>query len=167
MPSRKGGLIKAEVAINWPESIDFTALNQAITNDLNNIALRVRDRAKANLLEHAARVASEGDSKGNSLREISANVRKRKRNDLVYTVSVRHNLAHLVEFGTDPHRIKPKPGNKLLVWWSRWHTGSTRAGSQTQEIYFAKVVHHPGAAARPFLRPALEEEIANLLSGSL
>lgn len=47
-------------------------------------------------------------------------------------------IAHLVEFGTRPHRIAAK-GKSLFF-------GGV----------FAKSVDHPGARAKPFLRPALD-----------
>lgn len=51
--------------------------------------------------------------------------------------SVRH--AHLVEFGTAPHEIRPKGAKSLFI------AGVMRT-----------LVKHPGARARPFLRPALD-----------
>lgn len=47
--------------------------------------------------------------------------------------------AHMVEFGTKPHDIKPKNRKSLFV-----------AG------LFKEIVHHQGAKARPFLRPAFD-----------
>lgn len=52
-------------------------------------------------------------------------------------------LAHLVEFGTSPHPIQPKKG-KVLAYVK---DGETR---------FAKKVQHPGATAKPFVRPATD-----------
>jgi HK97 gp10 family phage protein len=48
---------------------------------------------------------------------------------------------HLVEFGSAPHTIKSK--NKRVL-------------SNGTEV-FGKVVKHPGTAAKPFMRPALDE----------
>lgn len=47
--------------------------------------------------------------------------------------------AHLVEFGAQAHEIKPRKRSSLLV------AGILR-----------EIVHHPGAAARPFMRPAMD-----------
>jgi HK97 gp10 family phage protein len=47
--------------------------------------------------------------------------------------------AHMVEFGTRPHIIKAAKGEALKV-------GSS----------FPRVVHHPGAAHQPFMRPAFD-----------
>jgi len=59
---------------------------------------------------------------------------KAKRGTMVY-------YAVMVESGTVAHLIKPTKSRKLLV------NGSLR-----------EVVHHPGAAAKPFMRPALDEK---------
>jgi HK97 gp10 family phage protein len=48
--------------------------------------------------------------------------------------------AWMLEGGTKPHEIRPKGKKSLFI-----------AG------LFAEVVQHPGAAPRPFMRPALEE----------
>jgi HK97 gp10 family phage protein len=52
--------------------------------------------------------------------------------------------AHLVEFGASPHVVKPrkKSGKKVLA-----ENGK----------FFGKLVQHPGATARPFMRPAFDE----------
>ena len=52
------------------------------------------------------------------------------------------NYAHLVEYGTQPHEIKPRnPAGALPV-------GNDQ---------FAGTVQHPGTPAAPFLRPAYDE----------
>lgn len=52
--------------------------------------------------------------------------------------------ANYVEFGTKPHDIHPKNPN-----------GALRFQINGQTIY-AKVVHHPGTKAQPFVRPAFD-----------
>lgn len=63
--------------------------------------------------------------------------------------------AHLVEFGTAPHTIFAKASNVNGVM------------SFTIEGRFVStaVVHHPGAAPSPFLRPAWDSGAAALLDG--
>jgi hypothetical protein len=51
-------------------------------------------------------------------------------------------VAHLVEFGTAAHRIEPKRKGKVLAF---------EVGGET---VFTTRVDHPGAQAKPFLRPA-------------
>lgn len=48
-------------------------------------------------------------------------------------------LAHWIEFGTVAHEIRPKGAKSLFI-----------AG------LFRQVIQHPGVAARPFMRPALD-----------
>ena len=56
------------------------------------------------------------------------------------------NIAHFVELGTDPHTIAPKHmGGSLKI--RRGH-GPTR--------HIKGEIHHPGAKAKPFLRPAYD-----------
>ena len=55
----------------------------------------------------------------------------------------RHSrLAHLVEFGTAPHRIEPRRKGKVLAF------------EVNGETVFTTHVDHPGARQQPFLRPA-------------
>jgi hypothetical protein len=160
MAKRRGGLVQAAVEVTWPDHVDFSELNRAIYEDLEGIADRVVDGSKANL---AASDARDSEHKGgtSSRVEIAANIKKRRKDADTIVVEAKHPLAHLEEFGTDPHTIKPKR-SKVLVW-SPWGVGSARAGSFSQETHFATVVEHPGAKANPFLRPALEAEINELL----
>lgn len=69
--------------------------------------------------------------------------------------------AGFIEFGTRPHEIRPVHG-KVLAWPTsssdRRLTGSARKtvkGGWT----FAKVVHHPGTKAYPFLLPAARDAV--------
>lgn len=58
-----------------------------------------------------------------------------------YVIGSNVNYAAAVEYGTSPHVIKPK--NKKALWWP----GAAHPVAQ---------VNHPGSAAKPFLRPAIE-----------
>jgi HK97 gp10 family phage protein len=61
--------------------------------------------------------------------------------------------AHFVEFGTQAHRIKPRDRKSLFL-----------AG------VFREIVDHPGASARPFMRPAFDtgtEEAVKVIADSL
>ena len=50
---------------------------------------------------------------------------------------------HWLEFGTHAHEIRPKNGKSLFF-----------AGIS------GSIIHHPGAKAKPFLRPAMDENIS-------
>ncbi len=63
-------------------------------------------------------------------------VNGKKRNPVRY--------AHLVEFGTKPHKIKPQSGRTLRLGRNLFVRGS---------------VNHPGVTAQPFLRPAFDGRV--------
>lgn len=65
----------------------------------------------------------------------------------VYVVA-RAPHSHLVEFGTAPHRIAPKEA-KVLALGGRGFAGGA--------------VQHPGAVAKPFLRPAWDAGAPNVV----
>ena len=62
----------------------------------------------------------------------------------VYTVGSDVEYAAMVHDGTRPHTIRPKNAQVL-----RFRIGG--------RIVYAKVVHHPGTRARPFLDQAVRE----------
>lgn len=64
-----------------------------------------------------------------------------------FTVSSNVDYASMVHDGTRPHTIRPRTKQALKF----------TVGGQ---VVFAKVVHHPGTRARPFLDRALREETA-------
>ncbi|HEX5705617.1 MAG TPA: hypothetical protein VFX97_20615 [Pyrinomonadaceae bacterium] len=64
-----------------------------------------------------------------------------------FTVSSNVDYAEMVHDGTRPHIIRPRTKQALKF----------TVGGQ---VVFAKVVHHPGTRARPFLDRALREETA-------
>lgn len=64
-----------------------------------------------------------------------------------FTVSTNVDYAPMVHDGTRPHTIRP---------WTKQALKFTIGG----QVVFAKVVHHPGTRARPFLDRALREETA-------
>lgn len=60
---------------------------------------------------------------------------------LGYVIGTNVNYAAAVEYGTSPHVITPK--NKRALYWP----GAAHPVAK---------VNHPGTAAKPFLRPAIE-----------
>lgn len=85
-----------------------------------------------------------------------------------------------LEFGTGPYTIRAKGGKKLAIP-IRAGTKSPaelkamgakkmidRKDGRKKWFVFRKVVHHPGIAARPWLRPtflAAKDTIANIIAG--
>lgn len=98
------------------------------------------------LQEEAQSLAPSGDS--GRLRESISVSTGAKRSGTVYA-HVRAGgrkkgdafYAHMVEFGTKPHEIKPRKFKSLFL-----------AG------IFRKIVKHPGAKPKPFLRPAFDNK---------
>lgn len=64
-------------------------------------------------------------------------------------VVVAPTYAHLVEYGTKPHVIRPRQRNGVLALAGRLIHGSVR---------------HPGARPHPYLRPALEQNRTSAVS---
>lgn len=62
------------------------------------------------------------------------------------------NLPALIEYGTKPHIIKPKEeGKQLKIFGYR--------GGYT----FVSHIQHPGAKAKPFINPAIDSNITNVI----
>lgn len=57
-----------------------------------------------------------------------------------------------LEFDTKPHTIKPR--KKSVLSWTANKRLSGRARTAGGRRFFAKLVHHPGTKAQPFLIPA-------------
>lgn len=66
--------------------------------------------------------------------------------------------AQAVEYGTRPHEIVPRYKSALAWGGSRRLSGNLKSGSGA--TVFAKRVRHPGTQAKPYLRPAVEEVVA-------
>lgn len=102
--------------------------------------MRAALRAGANVLKAEAKHEVPVDE-GDLLASIRVSV-KSKGGTIYASVKAGGKKAphwHLVEFGTHPHKIKPKKAHALTI-------GGMVVGE----------VHHPGARAKPFMRPALD-----------
>lgn len=66
---------------------------------------------------------------------------------LTWHIGSRNRVAMIVETGSRPHEIRAH-GDGTLAFRGR-----------DGRMYFAKVVHHPGTRAQPYLRPALYEGV--------
>lgn len=62
--------------------------------------------------------------------------------------------AAYVELGTKPHVIRPRTKGMLSWTEGKRLSGRNRTGKGAGRRFFAKVVHHPGTKAQPFLVPA-------------
>ena len=104
---------------------------------------KILRKAAGPLVREAKRLSSNADVTGDTTKSIGI-VANRRNNSI--TVGPRRGNgfkgyhAHLLEYGTAPHLIKAKAAGGLLRWAN---------GAATQ-------VQHPGSAAQPFMRPAVD-----------
>jgi HK97 gp10 family phage protein len=88
------------------------------------------------LLEQVA-AEVETDIKRNAPVDTGDLVRSVRRRGNIITISAPY--WHFVEYGTEPHIIRPR--TKQALWWPGAH-------------HPVKMVRHPGTQAQPFIRPA-------------
>lgn len=145
-----------------------TTMAQAVELSLDIVAADARTRAPISPGSSADGESAAQEATGFLRRSIGAGDVEGtfSAGGLVGVVSASAPYALHVEYGTKPHEIRPKanrasfgpnqsgynsqntkPGKRAL----RWPGGAGGAGGWA----FAKVVKHPGTAAKPFLRPAL------------
>lgn len=75
-------------------------------------------------------------------------------------VEARTPYAVFVERGTRPHDIRPRKA-KVLAWGGvRRLSGALARGSSA--THFAKLVHHPGTRAKPYLEPAARKAVGHV-----
>jgi hypothetical protein len=68
-----------------------------------------------------------------------------------FTIVTAAGAAPYLEFGTRPHTIRPR--NRSALSWTANKRLSGRSRTAGGRRFFAKVVHHPGTKAQPFLVP--------------
>lgn len=112
-------------------------IRQASMRELENTGRRVVNRAKILCPVDTGRLRA--SIKGRASRTWTLRPQ--------YTVSSNVDYAPMVHDGTRPHIIRPRTKQVL-----KFNVGG--------QVVFAKVVHHPGTRARPFLDRALAEETA-------
>lgn len=130
----KGGADLAKALAEFPVKLEA----QVMQSSLRGGAKLIADRARALV------PVDSGDLRDS----IKVRARKNKRTGYVnvYVAAGGRRkgdpfYAHMVEFGTGQHEIRPKGEGSLFI-----------AG------VFRRVVQHPGARAKPFMRPAFDAE---------
>ncbi len=71
-----------------------------------------------------------------------------------------------VEFGTNPHIIRAKPG-KMLHWHKtkgRTQHAHPHSKAMAEDAVFAKEVKHPGIRPNPFIRNAIYNKLGKIIS---
>jgi len=113
----------------------------------NKVVRGILNKAAKPIIEKAKELAPAGD--GDLKKSIGAIPgRGRGKGEQVYVGPRRGGrfkgyAGHLVEYGTAPHIIKAKAAGGLL---------------HLRGNVFVEEVHHPGAAAKPFMRPAFDSK---------
>jgi len=109
----------------------------------------VKDAAINNFMTNAKTLNLDKEEKFWSLKNILLRRMKRKdrgKSTLTYSIRAQYP-AHFMETGTTPHTITAKKAKSLGV-----------------DGRFGKSVKHPGYAARPFLRPALDNNVQRIVN---
>lgn len=70
------------------------------------------------------------------------------------------NYAAYVELGTKPHVIKPRRA-KALAWPAAGQARLSGRARKGAKLIFARLVHHPGTKAQPYLLPGVRKAIAD------
>lgn len=132
--SIKGGADLAKALAEFPVKLEAQVMQSALRGGANLIAERARSLVPVATreLRKSIRVRARKNKRTGYV-NVYIGAGGRRKGDPFY--------AHLVEFGTAPHEIRPKGKKSLLV------AGVLR-----------EVVQHPGATPRPFLRPAFDSE---------
>ena len=88
---------------------------------------------------------------------LQRNIRPGRVTQRTAEIIARTPYAAAVEFGSKPHIIRPR-FKKVLAWGGqRRLTGRLSSGSRP--THFAKLVHHPGTRAQPYLIPGAKRAI--------
>jgi hypothetical protein len=114
---------------------------------------KVFNKAAKPLVKRAKELSSNADVTGETTKSIGI-LNNRKNGGI--SVGPRRgggykgNKAHLLEYGVAPHIIRAKAADGLLHF----------AGTYTHEV------HHPGIAAQPFMRPAADSMLPQVIEGA-
>lgn len=123
-----------------PANLEKNIMRTALRAGANVFLAEVKRRAPVDsgALAKTVRISTKA-KKG----DVSASVKvggKAKGEDVFY--------AHMVEFGTRPHKIQPKKPGGFLIF------GTVRVRS----------VEHPGIQGRPFMRPAVDAKFVEAVN---
>jgi HK97 gp10 family phage protein len=114
---------------------------------------KIFNKAAKPLVKRAKALSSNADVTGETTRSIG--ILNNRKNGGISVGPRRGNgfkghHAHLLEYGVAPHVIRAKAEGGLLHF----------AGTYTHEV------QHPGIAAQPFMRPAADETLGQVIEGA-
>lgn len=140
------------------EDFKVVLVNEAeVLRQLEKVGLVVKDVLKEATLEGAevVREAAEDKAPGPHI-EKDVTEKKKEKVSVDVGPDEDHWYYRFIEMGAQPHEISPKNAKALKLV----------GGSGSEEVGFAARVGHPGMAARPFLRPAVDsnkEKVARVI----
>ncbi|MCK0531770.1 HK97-gp10 family putative phage morphogenesis protein [Sphingobium agri] len=148
--SMKGGKDLAAFLQAFPAHIQKGAVRSALTA----AAKPVRDQARANAPRKSGKLAK-------AIKTSSPKVEQDGRVTIKVQLKGQHSyLGHFIEYGVRPHFISAGDSDlsaRKLTQKAR-REGSSEEGGVLKigDTFVSGVVMHPGIAAKPFLRPALD-----------
>lgn len=162
------GRIRGHPAVSFVLCVDnaaeFMGAVQALQEEIQRGCVGVVQETCLDGAEHARTVGQFKDQSGELRRSIKAFPTTRTENGAKGSFGTKLPRAGFIEGGTDPHDIRPKAGEgskgPLRQGQSRRAKGDIGTHrialrwTEGGEVRFARVVHHPGTSARPFMGPA-------------
>lgn len=147
----KSALTRALIEAGQPMAERIRQLVPVRTGKLRDsikVLARTRNKVRNDAFREAKKAGLDNAAAGLAARDAQRAAKGSKSTVEVYVgpLSGQSRLGHLIEFGTKPHRIRAKKGERLSVW----------GGSPASVVARVSEVDHPGARAKPFMRPGFE-----------
>lgn len=136
--------------------IDFAQLVAALSAQIETSIARGAVRAAAKVIAEGAREECRSEEVRESIKVSSTRVEAGMVTVKVQTKGKGAYMAPWLEYGTDPHFISvddEQSGGRTV---RRINREVKRGSLVIGGAFVGKTVHHPGAIAHPFMRPALD-----------
>lgn len=143
---------------------EFMAAVTQFQEDIQRGCVEVVQDACLDGAEHARAVGQFKDQTGELRRSIKAFPTVRTEKGAQGSFGTTLPRAGFVEGGTEPHEIRPKVGEGTVGPMRKGQSRRNKGDIGTRrialrwyvggDVRFARIVHHPGTTARPFMGPA-------------
>jgi len=150
--------------------VDITEVEQAWNEALNKVSDGITRGVRMGVDEGVAEAKSRHEFKtgsGELASSIRGHVEVATRGGAVGVIEATAKHASYVEYGTQPHEIRPKVGEGFKGPMRRgqsrrdkYDIGTTRVAlrwTTNGTVHFARVVHHPGSRPYAFMGLALQK----------
>ena len=151
-------------------TLDLTGFRNAVRRTVDEAevgALKAARKAAQEGAAHAKAMGRFKDRTGNLRNHIHAKFESGNSSSARWSIVAPEKYAKFVEWGTKPHIIRPKAQNGFIGPTLRGQTRRSRGGAGAVrhslvftvdgKKIFARLVHHPGAPAHPFMAYALRK----------